>query len=257
MLNMLQITAQQVETFILIFLRVSSIVATMPILGNRTVPVRVKGGLSLMIVFILFPFIEPNISSPDILSLVLRMAGEVLIGIIIGLAGRLVFAGVQLAGQLVGFQMGFFLVNVLDPVAGRQVSIIAQFLYLVAMLVFLAVDGHHLFLYAIAESYRIVPLLGFHFSGELTQAIVELSKDIFIVAIKTGAPVIAVLLVVSVGFGLIARTVPQINILIVGFPVKIAVGLIGIGLALPIFAKMMGSIFLNLGDRLNILLRLM
>ena len=252
-----QITAEQIETFIFILLRVSSIVVIMPILGNRTVPVRVKAGLSLVIAFLLFPFVQLHAPPLEILPLALRMAGEIMIGVTIGLAGRLVFAGVQLAGQLAGFQMGFAIVNVFDPITSTQVSIIAQFQYLLAMLVFLAVDGHHLFLYAIAESYRIVPALGFHFSGELTQAMVEFSKDIFIIAIKTGAPVIAMLLMISIGFGLIARTVPQINILIVGFPLKIAVGLISIGLALPIFARMMGSIFLNFGDKLNLLLSLM
>ncbi|MEA3486383.1 MAG: flagellar biosynthetic protein FliR [Thermodesulfobacteriota bacterium] len=252
-----QITSEQIETFIFAFLRVSAIVAVMPILGNRTVPVRVKGGLSIMIAFIIFPFVDIHALPLKILPLSLRMAGEVMVGITMGLAGRLIFAGVQLAGQLAGFQMGFAIVNVFDPITSAQVSIVAQFQYLFAMLIFLAVDGHHLFLYAIAESYRILPPLGFHFSGELTQSIVELSKDIFIIAIKIGAPVIAALLMTSIGFGLIARTVPQINILIVGFPIKIAVGLIGIGLALPVVARIMGSIFLNFGDRLSLLLRLM
>ncbi len=252
-----QITVEQIETFIFILLRVSSIVVIMPILGNRAVPVRVKAGLSLLIAFLLLPFVKLHAPPLEILPLALRMAGEVMIGVTIGLAGRLVFAGVQLAGQLAGFQMGFAIVNVFDPITSAQVSIIAQFQYLLAMLVFLAVDGHHLFLYSIAESYRIVPAFGFQFSGELTQAIVEFSKDMFVVAIKTGAPVIAMLLMISIGFGLIARTVPQINILIVGFPLQIAAGLICIGLALPIFARMVGSIFLNLGDKLNLLLHLM
>lgn len=256
-MNMSQITVEQIETFVVILLRVSSIVATMPILGHRAVSVRVKGGLSLMIAFLLFPFIELHISSPDILSLTSRIAGEIIIGITIGLAGRLIFAGVQLAGQLAGFQMGFAIVNVFDPISSAQVSIIAQFQYLLAMLIFLAVDGHHLFLYAIAESYSIVPAFGFHFSGGLTQSIVELSSDIFVVAVKIGAPVIAMLLMISIGFGLIARTVPQINILIVGFPIKIAVGLICIGLSLPVFTKMVSSIFLNFGDTLTLLLHLM
>jgi flagellar biosynthetic protein FliR len=185
------------------------------------------------------------------------MAGEVMIGITLGLAGRLVFAGVQLAGQLAGFIMGFAIVNVFDPITSTQVSIIAQIYYLFAMLIFLAVDGHHIFLYAIAESYRIVPPFDFHFSGELTQSIAELSKGIFILAIKAGALVITSLLMIDIGFGLVARTVPQINILIIGFPIKIAVGLISIGLALPSFARMMGTIFLNFGDTLNQLLHFM
>ena len=252
-----QITTEQIETFIFVFLRISAIVATMPILGNKGVPIRVKGGLSLLIAFLLLPFVELHTPPSDILLLVLRMTGEIFVGITLGFAGRLVFAGVQLAGQLAGFQMGFAIVNVFDPMTSTQVSIIAQFQYLLAMLIFLAVDGHHIFLYAIAESYKIVPLLDFHFSGALTQAVVELSKGIFIVAMKVGATVITALLMISIGFGLIARTVPQINILIVGFPLKIAIGLIGIGLGLPSFARMMGNIFLNFGETLNMLLRLM
>jgi flagellar biosynthetic protein FliR len=243
--------------FTLVLLRVSAIVATMPILGNTRVPIRVKGGLSLLIAFLLFPFVEFHPPPSDTLLLILRMAGEVMIGITLGLAGRLVFAGVQLAGQLAGFIMGFAIVNVFDPITSTQVSIIAQIYYLFAMLIFLAVDGHHIFLYAIAESYRIVPPFDFHFSGELTQSIAELSKGIFILAIKAGALVITSLLMIDIGFGLVARTVPQINILIIGFPIKIAVGLISIGLALPSFARMMGTIFLNFGDTLNQLLHFM
>ncbi len=256
-MNIPHITAEQIETFIFVFLRVGAIVVTIPIFGSGPAPARVKAGLSLMIAFLLFPFVELHAPPPEILPLTLRMVGEVMIGIIIGFAGRLVFVGVQLAGQLAGFQMGFAIVNVIDPVTSAQVSIMAQFQYLLAVLVFLAVDGHHIFLSAIAESYRIVLPFDFHFSGELAQAISELAKDIFIVAIKAGAPAITALLMVSIGFGLISRTVPQIHIMIVGFPVKIAVGLIGIGLALPLVARMMGTIFLGFGGRLHDLLRLM
>ncbi len=256
-MNIPNITAEQIETFIFVFLRVGAIVVTMPIFGSGSSPARIKAGLSLMIAVLIFPFVELQAPPPEILPLVLRMVGEVMIGIIIGFAGSLIFAGVQLAGQLAGFQMGFAIVNVFDPVTSAQVSITAQFQYLLAVLVFLAVDGHHIFLSAIAESYRLVFPLDFHFSGELAQAIVELAKDVFIIAIKVGAPAVTALLMIDIGFGLIARTVPQMNILIVGFPVKIAVGLIGIGLALPLVARMMGSIFLGFGGRLHDLLRLM
>ena len=125
-MNISQITAEQLELFIFILLRVSSMVVTIPIFGNRNVPVRAKGGLSLMIAFLLFPFIEFQLPPLEILSLILGMVGEVIIGIIIGLAGRLAFAGVQIAGQLIGFQMGFAVVNVFDPITSEQVSIIAQ-----------------------------------------------------------------------------------------------------------------------------------
>jgi len=256
-MNIPPITAEQIETFVLIFLRVSAIIVVIPILGNRTVPLKVKGGLSIIIAFLIFPFVHYPAASYEVISLILKMAGEVLIGIIIGLTGRLLFAGIQLAGQLVGFQMGFAIVNVVDPVSSSQVSIIAQFQYLIAALIFFAVNGHHVFLYAIAESYNIIPPLGFHFSGPLMDSLLSLSGDIFIVAVKTGAPIMTILLLTSVGLGMIARTVPQINIFIVGFPLKIGIGLIGIGLTLPMFVKIVGTIFVTFEGKIKLFMQLM
>jgi len=218
---------------------------------------RLKGGLSVVVALLLVPFVQYNAVPIKLPLLVIKMCGEVLIGIVIGFAGQILFAGVQLAGQLVGFQMGFAIVNVVDPVSSSQVSIIAQFQYLLALLIFLAVNAHHIFLYAIAESYQLIPPLSFHYSGPLMESILELSKDIFVVAIKTGAPVIAMLLFTSVGLGLIARTVPQMNVFIVGFPLKIAMGLIGIGLTLPYFVKILESVFTKFDGQLSMLMSLM
>ncbi|TFG91824.1 MAG: flagellar biosynthetic protein FliR [Syntrophobacterales bacterium] len=256
-MNIPQITAEQVEAFILILLRVSAMIAMIPVLGNATTPVRVKGGLSLMIAFLLFPVVGMQVPPLDILPMVWRMAGEVMIGVLVGFMGKMILSALQLSGQLIGFQMGFAIVNVVDPITSTQVSITAQFQYIVAMLVFLAVDGHHVFLYAIAESYTIIPPLAFTFSSELARAFIEFSRGIFVVAVKIGAPVIAVLLMTSVGVGIVARTVPQINVFIVGFPLNIAMGLIGIGLTLPLFVKMVGNIFLDFEKELSMFLRLM
>jgi len=253
------ITAEQAEIFILTFLRISAMIITIPILGDITVPARVKGGLALLITFLVFPFVQ-TVSwrlSSDIFSLIYRMIGEIMIGVMVGFAGRLIFDGIQLAGQLIGFQMGFSIVNVIDPVNNEQVSIISQFQYLIAMLIFLVMNGHHIFLYAIVESFRILPPLGFHFSGELMQLVLVFVRNMLEVAIKTGAPIIAVLLFMSVGMGLVARTVPQINIFIVGFPLQIAIGLIGLGVTLPIFLRVVETYFSNLEGEIILLLRLM
>jgi len=252
-------TAEQTEMFILTFLRVSAMIITIPILGDVTVPVKVKGGLALLIAFLVFPFVQTESwrLSSDIFSMIYRMAGEIMIGVVVGFAGRLIFDGIQLAGQLIGFQMGFSIVNVIDPINNEQVSIISQFQYLIAMLIFLVMNGHHIFLYAIVESFRILPPLGFHFSGELMQLILVFVRNMLEVAIKTGAPIIAVLLFMSVGMGLVARTVPQINIFIVGFPLQIAIGLIGIGVTLPIFLRVLETYFSGLEGEIISLLRLM
>lgn len=256
-MNIPQISAEQIELFTLIFLRVSAIMIMIPVISNRQVPLKIKGGVAIIVSCIVMPFVHPVPLSMGMPVLIFKMVGEVFIGVIIGLIGRLLFAGVQLAGQLVGFQMGFAIVNVVDPISSLQVSIIAQFQYVIAMLVFLSVNAHHIFLYAIAESFQIVPPLTFLFTGSLMDALIEFSKNIFVMAVKVGAPVMAILLFTSVSLGLIARTVPQINVFIVGFPLKIAIGLIGIGLTLPIFVKILGSAFMQFDGQLKTILELM
>ncbi|MBP8984733.1 MAG: flagellar type III secretion system protein FliR [Syntrophobacterales bacterium] len=253
------ITVEQAQLFILIFLRVSTIIVLMPILGDASVPVRVKGGLSILITALLFPIvkIDAAVMGFDVATLFLSMAGEVMVGAVIGFTARLIFAGIQLAGQLVGFQMGFAIVNVIDPANNAQVSIIAEFLYLIAVLLFLSLNGHHMFISAIAESFRLAPPPGFHLTGPLLQGLMTFMRDMFEVALKIGAPVIAMMFFMSVGLGLVARTVPQINVFIVGFPLQIAVGLIGIGLTMPFFVTIVGRCFGNLERGIYGLLRLM
>jgi flagellar biosynthetic protein FliR len=253
------VTTEQVEAFMLIFLRVSALTATVPILGDRSVPVRVKGGLAFLVTALLFPVIPmpPAGVSQDLFTLLMRMTGEVMIGVVIGMIARLIFAGIQLAGQLIGFQMGFAIVNVIDPAFSLQVSIIAQFQYMIALLLFLSLNGHHMFLYAVAESFRILPPLAFHFSGGLMQAITGFVRDMFEIGIKTGAPIIAILFFTSVGLGLVARTVPQINIFIVGFPLQIAIGLIGVGLTIPYFVGMVERYIIRIEREITLVLSLM
>jgi flagellar biosynthetic protein FliR len=248
----------QAELLFLVFLRVGAIVAMLPILGDRTTPVRVKAGLSLLITLLVVPFVEkPAGVSEDVISLGLKMGGELLVGVILGFAGKLIFEGIQMAGQLIGFQMGFSIVNIIDPVTSEQVSIIAEFQYLLAGLLFLAVDGHHLLLQAVSESYAVVPVLGFHMTGALTQSLVDLSRDMFVVSMKVSSPIIVALVFANIGLGLVARTVPQINIFIVGFPLQIAIGLVGLGLSVPVFLHLTTGLFSGLSGQIALLLKSM
>ena len=162
-----------------------------------------------------------------------------------------------MAGDIVGFQMGLSIANIIDPTSSEQVSIITELQYLVAILVFLAVNAHHIFFSAIIQSYSVLSPLTFHFSGALMQAILSFSKEMFVIAIKLSAPIMAVMLFVNVGLGIVARTVPQINIFIVGMPLQIAIGLIFLGLTAPVFIKLTSGYFLDFETKLVTLLRLM
>lgn len=254
------LSSDHLEAFVLVMLRVSAIIVVIPVISENTVPLRVKAGLSIIVSLIVFPLVAsqiPPIKNFNFLELIFLMIGEVLIGVTIGFVARLVFAAIQISGDIIGFQMGFAVANVIDPMNAQMVSIITQLQYLIAMLVFLTVNAHHLFFQAIVQSYNIIAPLSFHFSGQLMQFIFDASKEMFVIALKIAAPIMAVMLFTNVALGVVARTVPQMNIFIVGFPLQISLGLIFLGLTAPLFVRMTQAIFSGLEGKIIAVLRIM
>jgi flagellar biosynthetic protein FliR len=231
----------------------------MPLFGERLVPIRVKLAISFFLALLLFPVIPATAVhlADNVLDYSLQMAGEILIGVILGLAPRLILAGIQLAGQVIGFQMGFAIANIVDPVTSAQVSIIAELYYLIAMLMFLAFDFHHILIGALVESFTLVSPLGFVLRGELVGSLAQFSGNLFLVSVKIGAPVIVALTLLNVSLGIVSRTVPQINIFIVGFPVQIMVGLLFIGLGSAMFSLGIERFLAEMSRQLLVLLRLL
>ncbi len=208
------------------------------------VPRRVRIGLAVLMSFLIFPLVRFDMPSEfGLMKLIPGFFSEMLIGMTIGFITELMFSGIQVAGQIAGYQMGFGIVNVIDPMTSQQVSITAQFYYLFAVLLFLATGTHRLFIQALVESFKYIPPLGARFSGYNLRKLVALAGDIFVMAVKVGAPVLAITLFTQVVLGIVARTVPQINVFIVGFPLQIGIGLIGIGLSLPLLATLLSSTF--------------
>lgn len=231
---------------------------TLPLFDSKNIPLLFKVGLSFTISIILFPVLKltgiPFLT--EIISFGIAIAGEIMLGVIIGLSVKLIFAGIQLAGQVTGFQMGLAIANLLDPVTQSQNSIIGQFKYLTAMLIFLAINAHHWFLRSLVASFRLVPPFDFQFNNSLMKHLMLLAGNMFIIAIKVGAPIIVVMLLTSVALGLVARTVPQMNIFIVAMPLQIVIGLIFLGFMLPYLSVFLSRIFNELGSGLVTLLKL-
>ena len=159
-----------------------------------------------------------------------------IIGLAIAFAIRLIFTAVQLAGTMVDFQMGFGVVNVIDPQTQAQVSITAQSQNILAVLIFLAADAHHIIIGAIVQSFELINPATVDFSNVTPEMILRYFSSMFVIAIKIAAPIMAILFFLSVGLGLVARTVPQMNVFIVGFPLQIGVGLLMVALAMPFFS---------------------
>ena len=245
--------------FFLVFLRVGAILMAIPVFESNSIPNLIKLALAFTTSIILFPMLQLNPVPvvTHIYTLGISAASEILIGLAIGFSVKLIFAGIQMAGQLAGYQMGLAIANVMDPADSQQIPLLAQFNNLFALLVFLSINAHYWFIKALTQSFRLVPPLNARFGNSLMEQLVNLAGNMFVIAIQVGAPVIAVLLITSVAFGLVARAVPQMNVFIVAMPLKIAVGLLFLGFSLPYFAAFFSKIFSGLGQQIFIMLKTM
>ncbi|HKI48427.1 MAG TPA: flagellar biosynthetic protein FliR [Desulfobacteria bacterium] len=242
----------QLQLLFFIFLRIGAIVLTAPVFDSDTIPVLFKAGLAFAVSLLLMPLLnlESVAYQPGLLPFMIGALSEVIMGLMIGMLVRMVFAGVVLAGQMVGYQMGLAMANILDPATSEQMPLLGQFNNLMAMLIFLATDAHHLFVKALVASFQIVPPYGFHFGSGVMDQLVNFGADMFVIGVKLGAPLIAVLLLMSVAFGLAARAVPQMNIFFVAAPLKIIVGLLFMTFTLPYMSAFLGALMGGLGQRI-------
>jgi len=209
--------------FFLIFARVSSFFFTVPVFSYRTVPAPVKIGISFCLSYIAYFAVmaEPVQFNETYILLLLK---EIVIGLALGLLASIMFSAVQVAGGFIDFQMGFSIANVIDPQTGAQTPIMGQYLYIFAILFLLATDGHHLLIDGIYYSFRFIRPDQFvnPFSDEnVAELAVKSFAVMFGIALQISVPIVASLFLVDVALGILARTVPQLNVFVVGLPLKI------------------------------------
>ena len=255
----LNIPLAQLQLFFLVFLRVGAIIMFMPVFDSKSIPLFFKVALAFTTSIVLFPMLDldPLPVFNNVYAMGIKVMGEILIGLVIGFSVKLIFAGIQLAGQLAGYQMGMALANVMDPSSSQQVPLLAQFTNLVGLLIFITINAHYWFIKALTHSFQMVPPLHVNFRGSLMEHLINMSGNMFVIGIQVGAPVIAAMLITSVAFGLIARMVPQMNVFIVAMPLKIGVGLLFLGFSLPYFSTFLQKIFGGLGQNIMLMLKAM
>jgi flagellar biosynthetic protein FliR len=226
----------QLRTYMLVLLRVSIFLLMFPIFSSAVFPATLKMGLAMVISLLFYSVVPVDLTRfpLDAISTGLLILAEAMVGLTLGLCLRIFFGSVQLAGQVIGFQMGFAMINVVDPQSGANVSIMDQLGYWVCVVVFLMLNGHHIIISALINSFELVPVGVFMMQKILMVKLLDLAGGLFLLAIKIGAPVIAALFFVSVGFGLVSKFAPQMNVMIVAFPLKIVAGLFLFGLTLEI-----------------------
>jgi flagellar biosynthetic protein FliR len=226
------------DRYLLVLVRVTGFLGATPFFGSRVIPLRLKFSLGLVLAFFLLPLAKGPVagvgfSTPG--TYAAAVASELLMGLALGYVVTLTFSALQLAGQLVDVPIGFSLVNVLDPMLAQQVPVMGQFQYILFTVMFLAINGHHYLLQALGKTFAVVPLGGFRYFPALAELILKGFSATFLLGFKISLPVVAALFLTDVALGLVARAVPQMNVFVVGFPAKIAVGLAFVMLVLPVY----------------------
>lgn len=220
------------------FLRVLGMFSVAPIFSLRSIPMRAKVGLALLVAIsaqgVLADQPVIGLDNPQALGAVLQQVG---VGLSIGFSVKLVFACVELAGELMGLQMGLNFASFFDPTTGGQTSAVSSFLGYVATLLFVVVNGHLMLLMAVIKSFEVFPVDGNFLEVLHRVRIHELGADLFASALWIALPVIGLLLFVNLMLGVISRVAPQMNIFAVGFPVTLSVGLLGVTLVAPMLDR--------------------
>ena len=246
--------------FVLALARVGGLFAMAPILGSLAAPVRVRAALAFFVALAMLPAIPAEAATAIAadagpIRLVGAVALEVSIGFTIGLVAEFVFSGVQMAGQLTGIQMGVGISNLIDPQTQEHITSLSQWQNLLALLVFLAVDGHHLLIRAVADSFASVPVGGGFPASDGLGRVLVLAGGIFVIALRIAAPVLVLLLLVNGAMAVLAKVIPQLNVFIVGFPLNVAVGLFMLTASQPFTVRLLEASFAEVSGTVAGILR--
>jgi flagellar biosynthetic protein FliR len=240
---------QLVETlpaFLLVFIRLTAFFVVVPVFSIKSVPAPFKIGLSFFLAFLAFPIVKTQVVIIVDWTYVYLALKEVLIGLLLGFLAALLLAAIQVAGSFIDMMLGLAMAAVFDPLTGAQTPLMGNFKYMLTMLFILATNGHHLLIQGILASYDVVPLdrwfngMG---NGMLSTFLLEKFSYMFMSGLLLSAPLVSSLFVIDVALGIVAKTVPQMNIFVVGMPAKILAGFLILMIVFPGYFFVMTRLF--------------
>jgi flagellar biosynthesis protein FliR len=242
------ISTPEILRFVVVLLRVSGIMLFAPFFSNQAVPLQIRAAFALVVAYVLAPSlplgaIPSSFGLTDITGLA---AGEILSGVLLGFAASCVFAGMQFAGQIISFQLGFSLINQIDPQTNVEAPVFSFIHNYVGLLFFILINGHHWLLLAISDSFGPLPIGGFRIHGSVLGWLLELTAQILVIGLRIAGPVIVVTTITDIVLGILGRAAPQIQILIVGMPLKILVGFGCVSFSFYFLPRYLQDIFVTL-----------
>lgn len=222
----MKFTVEYVEYALLVFVRISMVVAIAPFFGNTNIPRKVKAAIAFFLSLIVMNMIDyTGVSYNGMLEYTILLVKEAITGLLIGLGSGICLYILNFSGNLVDMEIGFAMAQELDPTTQTTTTITATFFTAIFMLMFLASDMHYYIIDALFDSYQLIPIGGAHFSPSLSQIFTEFIVDYFIIGFRIILPIFCCILVINVVLGILAKVAPQMNMFVIGMQLKIFVGL--------------------------------
>ncbi|MGP1450922.1 MAG: flagellar biosynthetic protein FliR [Wolinella sp.] len=227
------LTEGNVVGFLLLLLRFSGVMFFFPFFENQLISMSVRGALILFMTILFFPLVPSYEVPTEIMAFIVAGLSEIMLGFLASVMLQIVFGMISFGGEVTSFAMGLTMASAFDPVTGAQKPIIGQLITLVALLVVLALDLHHPFFLFIAESLRHVPLGSFGLAPNILEYTLKAFANLFLIGFTMAFPIVALILLSDIIFGMIGKAHPQFNLLVIGFPVKIALAITVLIVILP------------------------
>jgi flagellar biosynthesis protein FliR len=247
----------QFETLLLVLVRVSTMLALVPVFSQTQVPQLVRFGLGLLLAVLIVRIVPPMAPVGGLGALVVAIVSQAFVGLVFGFVAFLLFTGIQFAGEIIDTQIGFAVVNIVNPLTSQNVTVIGNLELALATLLYLAADAHHLLLRGMVGSFALVPL-PFAAAPELLAGdVVRFFTQALFIVFQIAAPVAISLFLVNVMLGLMARVAPQMNVFVVGFPIQITIGLVMLVVSLPLLGAVFPALIDTSARQLDTVLRAM
>ena len=242
-----------------IFIRILAALVTAPLFNNRAIPVMAKIALSLVISYIIFSFIDNSAIKLEfsIWFIIINTIKEVLTGAIIGFSVNLLFHGISFAGTLMGFDIGLSMAQIFNPVDETNNNVIGETYNILAILILILINGHHYIIRGLAYSFTVVPLGTFSLNENIYDYIIKLGSTVFILAVKIASPILVSFFLIHIAEGIMAKTMPQMQVFFVTYPVKIGLGIFLIIASFPLYVYVIKNLLSTYEDELYKLIQMM
>ena len=247
----MSVSIAQAQLYFLVLTRILAMIIQVPVLGGQGVPQQIRLSLGLILAVVLIPWQQLPVDAKtiELAAYGVAVAKELFLGTLIGFAASATFGAVQIAGEAMGLESGFGSGRIFNPSLGDSGSEFSQIFVMVSLMVFLLIDGHHLFIIAMQRTFEVIPANG-PLPLDSMNTLIRIMAQMIVVGIRLALPLMAALIITDLSLGLLSRIAPQMQIFFLGMPVKVGVSLVGLALLFMVVMPALGDLFRGMSNQM-------